>query len=95
MKIVYKPFALIVSLVAAKLGRNTFKAMWGRIDRKDPPDPTTEDASLAKVVGAAALEAATLASVAAMADRAAAKTFHYLTGYWPGDKEQEEAGQKS
>lgn len=94
MKILYKPFALIVSAVAAKLGRNTFKTLWGRIDEEDPPDPTTERATLGKVVAAAALEAATMASVAAVADRAAARTFHYLTGFWPGDKDKDKNKKK-
>jgi hypothetical protein len=38
----------------------------------------------AKIVGAKALEAATLAGTAAAADRLAARAFHHLTGYWPG-----------
>lgn len=90
MKLVYKPFALIFSVIAGKMSRNAFKSLWARIDRHDPPDPTTEEASLAKVVGAAALEAATVAGVSAAADRASARTFHYLTGYWPGKKSEDE-----
>ncbi len=89
MRIIYKPFALIASLIAVRLGRGVFKSLWARVDEGDPPDPTTPNASLGKVVGAAALEAATLASLAALADRAAARTFEYLTGVWPGKKPRE------
>lgn len=87
MKLIYKPFALIFSVIAARVGRNVFKSLWARIDQAEPPKPTTERATFAKAVGAATLEAATMAGVSAAADRAAAQTFHYLTGYWPSPKQ--------
>lgn len=86
MKFLYKPFALILGLIGAKLGHNVFKQMWSQVDDEQPPKPTTEDASIPKVVAAAALEAATLAGVVAVVDRVGARTFEYLTGFWPGDK---------
>jgi len=86
MKILYKPFAIVAGLIGARLAKAVFKGLWFKIDGGDPPKPTTADASLAKVVGAAALEAATMASVGAAVDRAGAATFHHLTGIWPGDK---------
>jgi predicted DNA-binding transcriptional regulator YafY len=90
MKLLYKPFAIIATLIGAKLGRNAFKTLWTRIDPADPPEPTTAEASLPKVVGAAALEAATMAAIAAAVDRASARTFHYLTGIWPDKKQEDE-----
>ena len=94
MKLVYKPFAIIFSVIAARLGKSIFKSLWARIDKAEPPKPTTERASFAKVVVAASLEAATMAGVGAAADRASARTFHYLTGYWPGKKEQKKKKDK-
>jgi hypothetical protein len=51
-----------------------------------------------KVVGAAALEAATMAGVAAAVNRFTAAGFHYLFGVWPGEKgspgEQQPPGEK-
>jgi hypothetical protein len=91
VKFLYKPFGLIAGLIAARIGRTAFKSLWAKIDEADPPDPTTAEATLPKVVGAAALEAATMAGVAAAADRVSARAFHHLTGFWPGkQKEQEE-----
>jgi hypothetical protein len=90
MKLLYKPFALIFTVIAARMGRSIFKSVWAQFDNAEPPRATTEDASLAKVVGAASLEAATLAGVGAAADRAAARAFYYLTGYWPGKKQENE-----
>jgi predicted DNA-binding transcriptional regulator YafY len=91
MKLLYKPFALIAGVVGAKAGQSAFKAIWSKLDESEPPDATTEDASLAKVVGAKALEAATVAGVAAAVNRASARSFHYLFGIWPGEKDQKPA----
>ncbi len=88
MKILYKPFGIIAGLVGARIAHSVFKVLWARIDQEDPPSPTTEEASLPKVVGAAALEAATMAAVAAAVDRASARTFHHLTGIWPGESRE-------
>lgn len=85
MKILYKPFAIIGGMIAAKLGQRVFKAVWAKIDDAEPPTATTASASLPKVVGASALEAATMAGVAAAVDRAGARSFHHLTGIWPGE----------
>ena len=95
MKIVYKPFGLIAGVVAARLGRKTFEQIWGRIDDQDPPDPSTQEATLGKVVGAAALEAATMAAVAAAVNRVSARWFEYLFGIWPGKKREKQLEEKT
>jgi hypothetical protein len=90
MKILYKPFGIIAGLIGARIARSVFGALWARIDRDAPPEPTTEEASFPKVVAAAALEAATMAGIGAAVDRAGARFFHHLTGIWPGEKHAEE-----
>jgi predicted DNA-binding transcriptional regulator YafY len=90
MRILYKPFSIVAGVIGARLGRSAFKTLWAKIDATDPPDPTTADASLPKVVAAAALEAATMAAIAAAVDRASARAFHYLTGIWPSKKQRKE-----
>jgi len=90
VKLLYKPFALIGGVIAARLGRSVFRSVWARLDSREPPRPTTEEASLPKVVGAAALEAATMAGVGAAIDRLSARAFQWLTGLWPGKKHAEE-----
>jgi chitodextrinase len=89
VRLLYKPFALIASLLAGRIGRAIFRGLWSRIDSADPPAATAPNASLPKVVGAAALEAATMASVAAAADRVSARAFEWLTGVWPGKEPKE------
>jgi hypothetical protein len=91
MRLLYKPFSLFASLLAARIGKTIFKSLWSRIDETDPPSGITHDASLSKVVAASALEAATMAGVAAAADRASARAFEWLTGVWPGIEPEERA----
>ncbi|MGI8428388.1 MAG: DUF4235 domain-containing protein [Solirubrobacteraceae bacterium] len=89
MKLLYKPFAIAAALIGAKLGQRVFTSLWSAIDDAPPPSPTTADASLTRVVGAKALEGATMAAIAAVVDRAGAKSFRYLTGIWPGEDSAE------
>lgn len=89
MKIFYKPFGIIAGMIGAKVGQRVFAKVWARVDMLAPPEPTAGDAPLPKVVAAAALEAATMAAIGAVVDRAAASTFHYLFGAWPGKSQQE------
>ncbi|MFL5824022.1 MAG: DUF4235 domain-containing protein [Solirubrobacteraceae bacterium] len=95
MQLLYKPFSLIFTMTAAWMGRGIFRSLWERIDSEEPPRPTSYESSLGKVVGAAALEAATMATTGAAAHRAAARTFHYLTGIWPGDKKAKESRRRA
>ena len=76
--------------VAELGGRDVDELVWARIDEQPPPKPTTEETSFQKVVGAAVLEAAVMAGIGAVVERAGARAFHHLTGIWPGDKTPEE-----
>src|ERR1700750_3203672 len=84
MKLLYKPFAIIASLIAARLGHSVFKQIWSQLDDEQPPKPTTHDAKVPKVIAAAALEAATLAGVAAVVDRAGARECEVPARFWAG-----------
>lgn len=92
MRILYKPFAIIAGIIATRLGRSVFGAIWSRIDDDEPPKPGTGEASLPKVVGAAALRAATMAGVSAAVQGASARTWHYLTGTWPAKNKKAKDG---
>jgi len=83
MRLLYKPLALIAGLIARILGRSTFRTVWARVDDQPPPEPLTGQGSLAKVVGARALQAGVMAGSAALIERLAARFFHHLIGIWP------------
>ena len=89
MRIVYKVFARITGGFAARLGKGLFESLWSRIDEHKPPKATNLDASLPKVVASATLEAATIAAVAAVVERATASTFSHLFGVSPEPKKKE------
>jgi Protein of unknown function (DUF4235) len=91
MKIFYKPFGIVSGIIGAKLGQRVFRRLWSRIDPDVPPDPTAGDAPLVKVVAAASLEAATMAAIGAVVDRASARFFHHLFGLWPGKSRRDKA----
>src|SRR2546423_1687303 len=56
MKLIYKPFAVVLGLLAGFLGRKLFDRLWGLVDDQEPPKPNTQRATWPKVLGAAALE---------------------------------------
>jgi hypothetical protein len=83
MKLLYKPFAIIAGLLAARVGQAIFKSLWAQIDDEPPPIPAAGHSSLGKVVGARALEGAVMAGSIAAVDGALARVFHHLVGGWP------------
>ncbi len=83
MRILYKPFAIIAGIFARLLGRSLFRTLWSRIDEQPPPEPLVGDSSMAKVIGARALQAGVMAGAAALVERSAARAFHHLIGIWP------------
>jgi uncharacterized protein DUF4235 len=86
MKLLYKPFGIILGLIAGMAGRKAFDAIWTKIDDEDPPKPTTMIASWPKVLTAAAIQGMIFAVVKAAVNRAGAKSYEHLTGVWPGEK---------
>jgi uncharacterized protein DUF4235 len=89
MRVLYTPFGIVAGIVGVRLGRAVFKQLWSQLDGGEPPTARTPDTSLPKVVGAAALEAATMAGIAAAVDHASRLSFQYLVGVWPGDKRKQ------
>jgi uncharacterized protein DUF4235 len=91
MRFIYKPVGIACALLAGLLSKRLFVRIWGWIDEEEPPGPTTRDAPLAKVLGAAAVEGLTVKVTRAAVDRAGARGFERLTGVWPGEKQPDQA----
>ena len=45
MGLIYKPFGILLGILAGILGRRLFTLVWEKIDDEEPPEPTTEEAS--------------------------------------------------
>jgi hypothetical protein len=86
MKLIYKPFGIVLGLFAGFLGKKLFEQIWGMIDDYEPPKPTTQQANWPKVLGAAAVEGVAFKVTRAAVNRAGARSFEHLTGVWPGEK---------
>lgn len=84
MKLLYTPFAIVAGAAGSLLGKQAFKALWARIDDSPSPPPArTGEAGLLEVAAGAALQAATIAAIAATVDRLMARAFYHLFGVWP------------
>ena len=91
MKLFYKPFALIASVIAARLGKSVFRSLWTKVDEDARvPKPDTGEGSLVKVVAGQALYAGVMAGVAAAVHRQSARLFHHLIGSWPAKPPEDE-----
>ncbi|MFN8149853.1 MAG: DUF4235 domain-containing protein [Solirubrobacterales bacterium] len=85
MKFIYKPFAIVIGLLAGVISKKVFERIWGAIADDDPRDPDDRDASWPEVIASAAVAGAVVKVVQALIRRGGAKGFERATGYWPGD----------
>lgn len=86
-KIIYKPIGIVLGLGASRIATKAYESTYERRHGTGPPKALTEDATWGQVVTSAALRATTFAVTAALVDRAGAKAFRHVTGFWPGEKE--------
>lgn len=91
MKLIYKPFGIVIGILAGIVSKKVFSAIWGIFDNEEPPKPTTRDTSWPKVIGAAAVQGVTFKVTRAVVDRGGAKGFAFLTGAWPGPEKTEKS----
>lgn len=89
MKFVYKPFAIIVGLIAGIIGRKIFEQVWGMVSDEDPADPDDRDAGWAEVLASAAIGGAIMKATQALIRRGGAKGIERSTGFWPGDEQKD------
>ena len=92
MKLLYKPFGLIISVIGGILAGAIFKQVWKLVAHEDDtPDSTDVQKSWTEVLIAATVQGAIFALVKAAVDRAGAEATLKLTGVWPGTDSAAEA----
>lgn len=85
IKILYKPFGMIVSVLGGLIAGAIFKRVWKLATHEDEaPEATDAQRSWGEVLIAATLQGAIFAVVKAATDRGAASATRKLTGFWPG-----------
>jgi hypothetical protein len=92
VKLLYKPFGLILGMLAGLIGKRAFDFAWTKIDDEEPPKGTTRDAPWAKILGAAALQGVIFKTTRVVVDRYGAIGWQYLTGFWPGEERPDPDG---
>ena len=87
MKLLYKPFGLLVSVLGGLLASMLFRRVWMAItNEEDAPDAKDRDRGWGEVIAAAVVQGALFAGVKAAVDRAGATGFAKATGTWPGEE---------
>lgn len=85
MKLLYRPFGIVIGLIAGYLSKSVFNLVWAKIDDEEAPKATIRETSWPKVLIAAAVQGVVFQTVRAAVNRAGASGFEYLTGVWPGE----------
>jgi hypothetical protein len=87
MKILYRPFGILVSVLGGIVAGMIFKRTWRAIaGGDDSPDAMDRNRSWSEILAAAAVEGAVFGAVKAAIDRAGATGFERATGTWPGNE---------
>ena len=85
LKILYKPFGIVVSVLGGMLAGAIFKRVWKLAAHEDEaPEATDAQRGWGEVLIAATLQGAIFALVKAATDRGAATVTRRLLGFWPG-----------
>ena len=92
MGLIYKPFGIVLSLLAGFAGKKVFDFVWTKIDDQEPPKATTQDTSWPRLLSAAAVQGVIFRVTRFVVDRYGAIGFNYFTGVWPGEKRPDPEG---
>jgi hypothetical protein len=85
MKLLYKPFSLLVAVIGGVVAGKVFSRFWGLLGREgQAPTATDRDSGWREVVFAAAMKGAVFGVVKATINRAGATGYAQVTGTWPG-----------
>jgi hypothetical protein len=86
MKLLYKPFGILFSVLGGILAGAAFKQVWKRVaGQEDAPKAKESEYGWKEILPAAAIQGAIFGLVKAVIDRGGAEGFRKLTGVWPGD----------
>ncbi len=91
MKLVFIPVSILGGLLAGLIGQKVFDAIWGKVDKQEPPQPDQREVSLPKLAAALIIQGAIFRLVKGLFDHAARRGFARMTGEWPGEEAPKKA----
>lgn len=85
MKLLYKPFGMIVSVLGGILAAKLFAQLWRLLPGTSESAPKSKDREYTwkQVATSAAVQGAVYGAVKAVVDRAGARSYERMTGVWP------------
>jgi hypothetical protein len=86
MKVLFIPFGVLTSLLAGAVARWGVRRIWLAFDEEEAPEPDQREASFARLVPALLLEGAVFRLVKGVVDHGSRRSFHRITGSWPGEE---------
>ena len=87
MKVIYKPFGLILGIVAGLAGQAALRFRVDEDRRRGPAEGARRSRRRwSKILAAAALQGVIFKTTRVVVDRYGAQGWYYLTGAWPGEK---------
>jgi hypothetical protein len=89
MKFLFVPLGVASGIIAGLAAKKAFEQVWGLIDDQEPPDPKHREISVAKMVGAMALEGAIFRATRGLVDHGSRRAFARVTASWPGEERPE------
>ena len=85
MKLLYKPFGLLVGVIGGVVAGKVFSRFWGLLGREgEAPNATDRDSGWREVILVSAMKGAVFGVVKATINRAGATGYAQVTGTWPG-----------
>lgn len=84
MRLLFKPFALIVGLIASRVAQAIFDRIWRRAEGQEVPDPDVREDPGGQAIAARIVRSAIFAGTTAAASRYGMHVFEHLFGRWPG-----------
>ena len=86
MGVIFKPFGIVIGLLSGMVARQLFNKLWGVISDEEPPEATTRNTTVPRLLFATAMQGAILAVTRAFVNRGLATAWAGLTGVWPGEE---------
>jgi hypothetical protein len=88
VKLLYKPFGILFSVLGGLLATRLFNLIWAKVAHQDSaPHPKDKQRGWGEVAAAAVVQGAVYSGVKAVVDRAGATGYEKATGTWPGKTE--------